>query len=235
MDALRSAQLVFAETPERPEPPANALCRAGTRPARPSGIASQPAARQRPPAATPSPAGARAKRSLDAVDLEPGEEIVFRGHPSWRSQTGLHLRAVALSLIAGVAVGIATRLADHRGQLGWIILAVVVVFAGMAGIGRLRRVQTRYSITDRRLAIETGLLTRELRQTRVERIQNVSSRQSLGERMLGIGTVEFDTAAGSGFDFSFHGVSDPGGIVRTLERTLHERHRGAVTEPFSAL
>ena len=39
--------------------------------------------------------------------------------------------------------------------------------------------------------------------------------------MLGIGTVDFDTAAEAGFDFSFRGVGDPRGIVRTVDRALH--------------
>jgi Bacterial PH domain len=50
----------------------------------------------------------------------------------------------------------------------------------------------------------------------------VNSSQSLFERVLRIGTVDFDTAGESQFDFSFRGVSEPRGIVRTVDRALHE-------------
>ena len=100
--------------------------------------------------------------------------------------------------------------------------AVIVVFLVIVAVGQIRRIQIRYSITNQRLTIETGILSRDVHQTRLERIQNVNSRQSLFERLLRIGTVDFDTAGESQFDFSFRGVSDPRGIVRTVDRALHE-------------
>ena len=47
------------------------------------------------------------------------------------------------------------------------------------------------------------------------------------ERMLGVGTVDFDTAGSAEFDFAFRGVGDPRQIVRTVDRALHElQHAG---------
>ena len=77
--------------------------------------------------------------------------------------------------------------AAGRVQAGWVAVAVVAVAAVVLAVGQLRRVRTTYAITDRRLTIETGLLARELRQTRLERVQNVSCGQSLGERLLRVG------------------------------------------------
>ncbi len=82
--------------------------------------------------------------------------------------------------------------------------------------------RTTYAITDRRLTIEIGLVSKELHQTRLERVQNVNSSQSVLERALHIGTVDFDTAAEAEYDFSFHGIASPRGIVRTVDRALHE-------------
>ena len=95
------------------------------------------------------------------------------------------------------------------------------MFLVLVAIGQVRRIQTTYSITNQRLAIETGLLSKQLHQTRLERVQNVNSDQSLGDRILRIGTVDFDTAAEADFDFSFRGVGNPRGIVRTVDRALH--------------
>jgi uncharacterized membrane protein YdbT with pleckstrin-like domain len=155
------------------------------------------------------------------VDPEPGEEIFFHGHPSWRSLTGFYAKGLVGSLVVGVIVGVITRIADRHVEVGWVVVAVVAVFLVLVAIGQVRRIQTTYSITNQRLAIETGLLSKQLHQTRLERVQNVNSDQSLADRILRIGTVDFDTAAEADFDFSFRGVGDPRGIVRTVDRALH--------------
>lgn len=156
------------------------------------------------------------------MDPEPGEEIFFHGHPSWRSLALFYLMGLVVALVAGVVTGIVSRIADTHVEVGWVTTAVVVVFGVIVAVGQIRRLQTTYSITDQRLTIQTGILSRDLHQTRLERIQNVNSSQSLFERMLRIGTVDFDTAGESQFDFSFRGVSEPRGIVRTVDRALHE-------------
>jgi uncharacterized membrane protein YdbT with pleckstrin-like domain len=86
----------------------------------------------------------------------------------------------------------------------------------------VRRLAVTYTITNRRLTIRSGLLSRELHETRLERLQNVNSRQRLLERMLGVGTVDFDTAGGAAYDFRFRGVEDPGRIVRTVNAALED-------------
>ncbi len=133
-----------------------------------------------------------------------------------------YFKGLIASLLAGVVAGLVSRLADGHVEVGWVLAAVLVVFAVLVTIGQIRRIQIRYAITNQRLTIETGLLSRELHQTRLERIQNVNSSQSMFERILQIGTVNFDTAAEAEFDFSFRGVGDPRGIVRTVDRALHE-------------
>jgi uncharacterized membrane protein YdbT with pleckstrin-like domain len=126
-------------------------------------------------------------------------------------------------VVAGVIAGLASAVAAGHVQVGWVIVGVVVVFAAVALTGLLRRRSTTYTITNQRLTIQIGLLSRELHETRLERVQNVSTRQSLLERLLGIGTVDFDTAAEAGFDFAFRGVADP----RTIVHTVHQAVRGS--------
>jgi uncharacterized membrane protein YdbT with pleckstrin-like domain len=160
------------------------------------------------------------------VDPEPGEEIFFHGHPSWRSLALFYAKGLAAALVAGIIAGVVTRIANDHVQVGWVIVAVLVVFLVLAIIGQIRRIQTTYSITNQRLTIQTGIFSRDVHQTRLERIQNVNSSQSLFERLLRIGTVEFDTAGESQFDFAFRGVGNPSGIVRTVDRALHGLRAG---------
>ena len=101
-----------------------------------------------------------------------------------------------------------------------MIIAVVVVFVLMVLVGFVRRLSTTYTITNRRLTIESGVLSRDLHQTRLERVQNVNMRQNVLERMLRVGDVDFDTAASADYDFAFRGVADPRDIVQTVDRAL---------------
>src|SRR5690348_12482149 len=132
--------------------------------------------------------------------LQSAERVFFHGHPSWRSMLALYLKGLLLAVLAGVIAGIVSRAAGRSVDALWVALAVLVVFVVVLSLGLLRRLQTTYTITSQRLTIEIGLLSRDLHETRLERIQNVNARQTLLERMLGIGTVDFDTAAGAEFD-----------------------------------
>ena len=133
-----------------------------------------------------------------------------------------YLRGLIVAILAGVIAGLVTRLAGKAVDVLWVALAVLVVFLVVLARGLIRRITTTYTITNRRLTIRSGLLSRELHECRLERVQNVSSRQRLLERLLGVGTVDFDTAAGAAYDFSFRGVDDPGGIVRTVDAALQD-------------
>jgi uncharacterized membrane protein YdbT with pleckstrin-like domain len=158
------------------------------------------------------------------VDPEPGEEVFFHGHPSWRALFGFYVKGVFIAVIAGAIAGLVTRLSSRSVSVGWVTTVVLVVFVAFLVVGTLRRIQTTYTITNRRLTIHTGLLSREMHETRLERVQNVNSRQSLFQRILGAGSVDFDTAGSAEFDFTFRGVANPHAIVRTVDRALHEFH-----------
>jgi uncharacterized membrane protein YdbT with pleckstrin-like domain len=145
--------------------------------------------------------------------------------------TSFYFKGLLASLVAGALAGVASAIAGGHVQVGWVIAVVLVVYLVLIAVGQIRRLQTTYAITNRRLTIETGLLSRELHQTRLERVQNVNTSQSLFERMLFVGTVDFDTAAEADFDFSFRGVSDPRRIVKTVDRALHELRGGEAADP----
>jgi uncharacterized membrane protein YdbT with pleckstrin-like domain len=158
------------------------------------------------------------------VDREPGEEVFFHGHPSWRALIGFYVKGVLFAVIAGAIAGVVTRQSSHSASVGWVVAVVLVVFVVVLLVGTVRRIRTTYTITNRRLTIDTGLMSRELHETRLERVQNVNSRQSMFQRLLGVGAVDFDTAGSAEYDFTFRGVARPHAIVRTVNRALQEVH-----------
>lgn len=134
-----------------------------------------------------------------------------------------HLKGLLAAILAGTLAGVASGAASGSVHAGWVVGAVLVVFVAVIGRGMLRCRRITYTITSRRLTIEAGLVARELHETRLEQIQNVNLSQSLLDRILGVGTIAFDTAAGAAFEFSFAGVEHPHAITRIVDQALHER------------
>jgi uncharacterized membrane protein YdbT with pleckstrin-like domain len=166
--------------------------------------------------------------------MDQQEHVLFDGHPSWRSTPGFHIKGILAAVVAGVIAGLATRVAAGHVQVGWVIAAVVAVFAVALIVGAIGRARTTYTITNERLMIQHGLLARNHQETRLERVQNVASRQSVLERLLGVGTVEFDTAGEAQYDFAFRGVANPREIVRAVDTALRDRlHETPPTRTWS--
>lgn len=138
---------------------------------------------------------------------------------------GFYLKGFLAAVGAGAIAGIVSAIADGSVQVGWIVVVVLVVLVITLLAGFISRIQTTYTITDQRLTIDRGLLSRDVHETRLERVQNVNASQSLLERLLRIGTVDFDTAAGAEFDFAFRGVANPHEIVRTVDAAIQRLSR----------
>jgi uncharacterized membrane protein YdbT with pleckstrin-like domain len=147
-----------------------------------------------------------------ALNLSPGERVIFQGHPSWRAILGFYLKGVLVAAIAGV-------LAKLIGGDGAVFLVVLVVLGLTVLVGFVKRVATTYTITDRRLNIKRGIVSREVQETRLERVQNVNYRQSVYQRVMQIGDVDFDTAATDETnDFIFAGVANPEDVVHRVDQ-----------------
>src|SRR3954454_2433518 len=157
---------------------------------------------------------------LNGMDLHAGEQAIYEGHPSWRSIFSFYLTGLVV-VAAAVAIGV---LADKAGigaaAAGAILLILLVV-------GWLRRITTRYLITNRRLQIRRGLLAKHVEETRVERVVDVTVHQGVFDRILRIGAVDFDNASAQQGDlFRFAGVANPERVVRAIDQ-VHEQARVA--------
>ena len=145
-----------------------------------------------------------------ALNLGAGEQVVFEGHPSWRAILGFYLKGI---LIVGVIAALVALLGGGS-DAALITLIVVIGATIVVLVGFLRRWSTRYTITTRRLNIKHGIISRDVQETKIERVQDVNYRQSLYQRIMQIGDVDFDTAAqDSSGDFIFAGVANPEEVV----------------------
>jgi uncharacterized membrane protein YdbT with pleckstrin-like domain len=160
------------------------------------------------------------------VDTEPGEHVIFEGHPSWRSILGFYVKGILLTAAAGAVAALVTSIADDEVKWAVVIAVAAIVFAAVLLVGVIKRIWTTYSITNRRLRIRRGIVSRRVQETRLERVQNVNSSQSVLERLLQVGTVDFDTAGTGDSDFAFAGVSQPEQVMRAVERAQREHAAG---------
>jgi membrane protein YdbS with pleckstrin-like domain len=147
-----------------------------------------------------------------SINLSEGEKIIFEGHPSWRAILGFYLKGLAIAIVLGIIAKLVSSTAS-------VFVVVLVVLALTLLWGFLKRWATTYTITTRRLNIKRGIISREIQETRLERVQNVNTSQSVYQRLMRIGDVDFDTAASGGdYDFIFYGVADPGDVVHAVDQ-----------------
>jgi uncharacterized membrane protein YdbT with pleckstrin-like domain len=145
------------------------------------------------------------------VDLQPGERVIYQGHPSWRAILGFYIKGLLVAAAAAVLAGLINEGAG-LGVVTFAVIAAVVVLAGF-----IKRVATVYTITDRRLNIKVGIISRKVQETRLQRVQNVNYNQGVYERVMQIGDVEFTTAGTDESNFVFAGVAQPEQVVQQVE------------------
>jgi uncharacterized membrane protein YdbT with pleckstrin-like domain len=149
------------------------------------------------------------------MDLHPGERVVFEGHPSPLAALTYYLPFLLLAVVAGLIVAVAASVAVG-------VIAGVVLLALVLLIGHIKRTATDYVITTQRLYIRRGILSKREQQTRIERVQNVNTEQTFLQRILHVGTVEFDTAGTDDSEFHFAGISGPKSVVAAVDRAQRD-------------
>jgi uncharacterized membrane protein YdbT with pleckstrin-like domain len=126
----------------------------------------------------------------DTDGLIPDEQLVLRLHPHIKTM----LRPTAiLVLILGVAIAVIVLLPLSAAS-AWPIRAIILLAALVAGavwfgVPFLRWRTTTYEVTNRRLRLRQGVLTRSGRDFPLNRISDVSFQQGLIDRLLGAGRL----------------------------------------------
>ena len=162
------------------------------------------------------------------MELRSNERELYQGRPSWRSLMSFYLGGIGLAVLVVVVGGL---LADSWGPAVGIAVAIVAL---TLVIGFLRRVSTKYLITTQRLRISRGVFRRHVQETRLERVQNVNYQQSVLDRVLGVGTVDFDTAGTDDSEFRFDWVDGPEDVVRAVDQAIEEARAEAANRGLGA-
>ncbi len=127
--------------------------------------------------------------------LARGEKVVFTAHSHWKNLVGPVL--VLLLAAAAVVVGLVKLVPDPATQAWWrwtIVVVACVLFLAFSLWPFLGWIASTDTLTTRRLISRRGVLSREGREIPIDRVQAVSYRRTLLDRMLGCGTLVVQTA-----------------------------------------
>jgi membrane protein YdbS with pleckstrin-like domain len=157
--------------------------------------------------------------------LRRGEHVLAHRRPHWRMLVVPALVppvAVFLAaLLAGLAGGIAEGSTRTAVRLALVLLAVLAV-AWLAVLPLVRWRCTHLVVTDRRLLVREGVLTRESVDVAGATITGVRTRSSGVERLLGAGTLVVSTA-GTEEPWEFSGLGDVERLASLVEGVADDR------------
>ncbi len=119
---------------------------------------------------------------MPALVVRPSLKFVWMGY------------TIAALLVIGVAAASA-QVAPEAGL--WPVAVAALVFLIPAG-KHVRRLSTVTTVDGDKLRYESGLLSRSTRTLPLGKIQDIRVDQSLGQRMVGLGSITIETAGESG-------------------------------------
>ena len=119
------------------------------------------------------------------------ERVLLRINPSFKPILGMYAAAGALTLLAIVlllAAGI---------SLVWLV-PIDLVFFGFAFAFHIQRNRTHYILSTQNLTVETGILSLSATHIPLHKVQDVTVKRSLIDRIFNIGTIVVESAGSSG-------------------------------------
>lgn len=149
------------------------------------------------------------------------EDVLLETGPHWLRLVP-RLFPPALLVAAAVAAFVGWSAAPV--WFAWVLLGAFVVAGTIAGGRFLSWRSTTLVVTTSRIVHREGVLRRTGREIPISRVQDVSYRQSLLERLVGIGLVVVESA-GSSSAVAMADVPHPAEVQRLVNRTLEAAAR----------
>jgi membrane protein YdbS with pleckstrin-like domain len=166
--------------------------------------------------------------------IQDGETVALDLRPHWwyfsrNILTGIPLAIVFILMANHV---------DNSGvtaALWWIMIAVVLAWAGWLVIKYFQWTMTYFVVTSRRVIYRTGVLSKRGVEIPLERVMNINFHQRLIDRIIGAGDLDIESAGKDGqthFDFVRH----PDGVQHEIYRQMEVRNmpQGGFSAPTAS-
>jgi membrane protein YdbS with pleckstrin-like domain len=127
----------------------------------------------------------------------------------------------ALAVIGGIGLVILLAMIS----IPWYIsIPLALALLLIPAYYHLRRNMVRYTLTDSKVEIDTGLIARTTRNIPLSKIQDVTVSASIPQRVLGFGDIIIDNASEMGGTTVLHNISSPRHYADLLLRELRRWH-----------
>jgi uncharacterized membrane protein YdbT with pleckstrin-like domain len=190
---------------------------------------------------------------MGAAALTPGvaaptgpERELWRGSPSATAMTGAILGGTlfsvaviagvyllygpALTFLTGVSRDLARFVVANEAGVRLAAVAFVITVVGLRLLKLSWRVAVlkshHYRITDQRIVIESGVLSRQIEEIDMRNVEDLVFRQSLLERLLGIGDVTILSADQTTARVRLVGLEKPRELRELIRTTAYQATKG---------
>ncbi len=186
-----------------------------------------------------SPAGDRIRGTIGLIGLGSLILPIYAIASAWigglrgRDFISRIWRAVLAALVIVAVSLIMITKPDFR-LLGWV--AVVIALVPFADVIRVVLVwmNERYIITNRRVMEVGGIINKHVRDSALEKVNDVDLKQSVVGRLLGFGTVQIITGSDIGVNM-FHRISNPVRFKREMLNAKEKLHGEEEDESLAGL
>lgn len=127
----------------------------------------------------------------------------------------------ALAVLGGIAL---VFLLANLSVPASISIPLALALLLIPGYYHIRRNMVRYTVTDAKLQIDTGLIARTTRNIPLSKVQDVTVSASIPQRLLGFGDIIVDNASEIGGSTVMHNISKPRHYADLLLRELRRWH-----------
>ena len=156
-------------------------------------------------------------RALEVNPDDDLEHVVYTVRP-----TMIFIKAgYALAVLGGIAL---VFLLATIGVPASISIPLALALLLIPAYYHLKRNMIRYTVTDSKLQIDTGLIARTTRNIPLSKVQDVTVSASIPQRLLGFGDIIVDNASEIGGSTVMHNISSPRHYADLLLRELRRWH-----------
>jgi uncharacterized membrane protein YdbT with pleckstrin-like domain len=150
------------------------------------------------------------------------ERVIWTGRPSWRGRMAIVVPGALVALLV-LVVGLWAGLSASTAVIITVVVALVTVVWAL-----LETIRWKYTITNRRVFVRHGLVSVKEQTARLERVQDVTLRQTLFDRIFGVGRLAIDTAGSEGGALEFNALTQPTHVREVLDAAVRHEQQADV-------
>lgn len=139
----------------------------------------------------------------------------YVSRPAWRNQW-LSITVLVLLFLLSIVMFIVP-LASEQAMNILILLLFPTLFLILGAATVYRHYCWRFTIGDDTVESHYGIIARNVKSIRIKDLRNINLRQSLFQRIFGIGDLEFSSAGGAEIEVTFFGIQHPMDIKQKVQ------------------